>query len=392
VNINLLEIVRKDTVRCLARLIPVLLLCQSIAIVHASQPKLEWRSLNATPNDQSCKAVLFEQPRAIAIDRQGNIYLTNEKGVNALQKISVDGGTIVTLLDRGAESMKGKAYVGLSLALDRTGGIILGVGGRGTIEQVGKDGALKVLAGQPGKKGIVNGPVDRAQFKAIAAVAVGPHGDIYIAGMVTTLAGDERAKADYRDGQGSAAAFGIPKGLVVDDAGNVFVADGSYRKGEGTRYSSFGLVRKVDQTGLVRSIAGSIDSEGGYLDDKGENAIFTELFGIAMDAGRNLFVTEGEDEIRFAIREISATLEVTTILNAGSLADFEKDRDGSDPALYKPTGIALDASGTPHIVDTGGNKIHRIDKQAQITQVDPQRYSDAYVTTLCAHASLDSAR
>jgi DNA-binding beta-propeller fold protein YncE len=79
----------------------------------------------------------------------------------------------------------------------------------------------------------------------------------------------------------------------------------------------------------------------------------------------------------------SPVLDVTTILNSEELADYEKDRDGSDAALYQPTGIALDPSGKVYFVDTGGNKIHRIDKQAQITQVYPKRYSEAYVTTLC---------
>ena len=369
-------------------------LCQIVGTANASPPTFEWRALDATPSDQSCKAVLFEQPRAIAIDHDGNLYVANEKGFNALQKISTDG-TIKTVLNRAAPNLKSQPYVNLSLAIDRTGRFILGVGGRGTIEQLGKDGALTVLAGQPGIKALVDGPADKAQFKAIAAVAIGPQGDIYVAdsrtirrvstdAMVTTLAGDEHAKVDYADGQGQAAALGVPKGLVVDDGGTVFVADGSYRHGEGSRSSSFGLIRKIDKTGLVTSIAGNMRAEGGYLDGNGLNSQFTEVFGMAMDADHDLFVTEAQEEIRFAVRKISATLDVTTILNAGSLADFEKDRDGTDAAFYKPTGIAVDRGGVVYFADTGGNKLHRIDKQAQMIQAEPERWSDAYVTTLCA--------
>jgi DNA-binding beta-propeller fold protein YncE len=335
-----------------------------------------------------------EQPSAIAIDQDNNIYVTNEKGVNGLQKISADG-MITTLLDRGATQLIGQPYVDLSLAIDRTGRIILGIGGRGTVEQLGKDGTLTVLAGQSGKKGMLDGPANKAQFKAIAAVAVGLPGDIYIAdsrtirklstdGIVSTLAGYEHTKVDYRDGRGRTAAFGVPKGLVVDDAGNVFVADGSIRQGEGSRSTSFGLIRKIDQTGLVTSIAGDIRGEGGYLDGEATDSEFMEPFGMAMNTAHDLFVTEQEEEIRFAVRKVSASLEVTTILNAGALADFEKDRDGADPALYMPTGIALDRSGKVYIVDTGGNKLHRLDKQALVTQAQPKRYSDAYITTLCA--------
>lgn len=375
------------------RIATAVALCLIVSFASAAPPKLEWRALSDTPNDQSCRAVLFEKAQAIAIDRDGNIYITNEKGINALQKITTDG-TITTLIDRSATNQKGQPYVDLSLAIDQTGGTVLGVGGRGTIERLGKDGSLTVLAGQPGKKAIVDGPADKAQFKAIAAVAIGPHGDIYVAdsrtirrlsanGIVTTLAGDEHAKKDYADGQGQAAALGVPKGLAVDDGGTVFVADGSYRHGEGSRSSSFGLIRKIDKTGSVTSIAGMMRGEGGYLDGNGSNSAFTELFGMAMDADHDLFVTEAQEEIRFAVRKISATLDVTTILNAGSLADFEKDRDGTDAAFYKPTGIAVDRGGVVYFVDTGGNKLHRIDKQAQMIQAEPERWSDAYVTTLC---------
>src|SRR5271168_3392992 len=62
--------------------------CASVDTVLAVGSKLEWRALDATPKDKSCKAVLFEQPNSIAIDRDGNIYISNEKGVDALQKIS----------------------------------------------------------------------------------------------------------------------------------------------------------------------------------------------------------------------------------------------------------------------------------------------------------------
>src|SRR5271167_4313112 len=180
-----------------------------VSPVLAANTNLEWRELSDPP-DQSCKAVLFEQPRAIAIDHDNNIYVTNEKGAHALQKIEPNG-TITTLVDRTAENLKGQAYVNLSLAIDRTGQITLGVGGRGTIERLMKDGALMILAGQPGKKGMVDGPADKAEFKAIAAVAAGPDGDIYVADsrtirrlstdrVVSTLAGDEHSKVDYRDG------------------------------------------------------------------------------------------------------------------------------------------------------------------------------------------------
>ncbi len=61
--------------------------------------------------------------------------------------------------------------------------------------------------------------------------------------------------------------------------------------------------------------------------------MFTELFGIAFDTAQDLFVTKEQNELRVAIRKISPTLKVTTIMSARALASFEKDRDGLEPAL-----------------------------------------------------------
>jgi hypothetical protein len=68
------------------------------------------------------------------------------------------------------------------------------------------------------------------------------------------------------------------------------------------------------------------------------------------------------------------------------LANDEKDRDGSNVALQEPTGIAVDPSNIAYFMDTGVNKIHGIDKQVHVTVDYPRRYSEAYVTTLCALA------
>jgi len=360
---------------------------------------LEWRALSESPNDHTCQAVPFEQPQGLAIDHDGNIYVGNEGGAKALQKIST-GGVITTLLDRGPKKPDGLAYGKLSLALRPNGRIVLGVGARGTIEELEQvAGAVpKVLAGQPGKFGLTDGPASQATFKTIRAVAMGPHGDVYIAdsrtirklsadGVVSTLAGDEHAKKDYADGKSGAAAFGEPRGLAIDDLGNVYVADGSWRIGEEGHGSSFGLLRKIDPLGVVTSIAGDMDADGAQLDGRGTGASFTELFGMAGRPDHALYVTEAAYINRFAIRRISAALDVTTILDAGDLADFEKDRDGSDPAFYRSTGIAIDPNGTVYLTDAGGNKLHRIEKQLQEMQQNPQRHSDEYVTTLCSIAN-----
>lgn len=349
--------------------------------VGASPPKLEWRALDATTNDHTCTAVLFEQPRAIAIDRDGNIYVTNEKGTNALQKISADG-TITTLLDRGATNLKGQTYVNLSIAIDQVGRIILGVGSRGTVEQLGKDGALRVLTGQPGQKGIVNGSADKAQFKAIAAVAISPQGDIYIAdsrtirrvsvdGSVVTIAGNAHSKEHFLDEKGSRAAFGSPNGMVFDGAGNLYVADGGGFENEG-RSDFFGSIRRVDPTGSVETLAGNVNAMGGHLDGKGFDAMLSTPTGVAIDPAGTIYFTDvGVGE---SIRTMDEAGNVTSLIYHVANYDEPSDRDGDDPIFIDLKGIAVGQDRELYVVDRGANKLHQIN-------------SLGFVKTLCAPAT-----
>lgn len=357
-------------------------LCDVVGLANASPPKLEWRAIDDTPNDHSCTAVLFERPRAIAIDRDGSIYITNEKGDNALEKLSTDG-KITTLLDRSAPTLKGQTYVGLSLAIDRTGRIILGVGGRGTIEWLRKDGSLTVLAGQPGKKAIVDGPADKAQFRSIAAVASGPHREIAVAdsrtirqltidGQVVTIAGNQRPKSDYLDGQGTRATFGSPNAIVFDAAGALYVADGGPREDEG-RANPFGLIRRVDSNGLVTTLAGDMDASGGHLDGRGVGALLLIPLGITIDSSGVLFFTESGVD-KSAIRKMDAEGNVTSLDYHLTMYDEPSDRDGANPIFGKLTGLAVGRDRELYVVDSGANKLHKVD-------------DSGFVKTLCAPAA-----
>jgi DNA-binding beta-propeller fold protein YncE len=376
------------------RLVAALLLSQSMATVHASQTKFEWRALDANPTDKSCKAVLFEEPRAVAVDRAGNVYVTNEKGDNALQKISADG-TMVTILDRRSPELQNSKYFGLSLAIDNANRVILGVHSRGTIERLGDDGRLTVLAGQPGKLAIVNGPAKSAEFNSLAAVAVNSRGDIAVAdarlirklsidGSVVTVAGNARAAAkfvdgNFRDGKGAKAAFGSPNAIVFDGAGNLYVADGDgFQDEKGSdRSDPFALIRRVDLAGSVTTVAGDVTAIGVHVDGKGIEASLSIPRGITIDSAGNLFFTE--DGIGQSVRKIDPTGDVTSLAYHILTYDDPLDRDGDDPRFGKLAGIAIDPQSLLYVVDMGANKIHRMD-------------SSGYVKTLCALSGSNPAK
>jgi glucose/arabinose dehydrogenase len=98
---------------------------------------------------------------------------------------------------------------------------------------------VSTLAGD-GTEGDRDGTVEEARFNSPSDIAVGEDGTIYISensnnvirrikdGQVTTLAGT--GEFGFVDGLGEDAQFHNPRGVVIDDEGNLFVVDsGNHR-------------------------------------------------------------------------------------------------------------------------------------------------------------------
>ena len=179
------------------------------------------------------------------------------------------------------------------------------------------------LAGTPGAAGVVNGIGREARFNNPSGVAVDNAGNVFVADsmnhqirkmtfsgtndwMVTTLAG----RAGYQgspDGNGSEARFASPRGVAVDSAGNVYVAD----RGNNT-------IRKVTPAGVVTTLAGSGGTVVAARTGRGAPRGFILLTGVAVDSAGNVYVA---DTCNHTIRKVTPAGVVTTLAGlAGMLA------------------------------------------------------------------------
>jgi sugar lactone lactonase YvrE len=209
--------------------------------------------------------------------------------------------------------------------------------------------------------GSADGIGSDVQFAGPCGITLDPQGNLYVtdagnntirkitaAGVSSTIAGFP-GNSGTNDGEGSKARFYYPKGITIDDVGNLYVADthnNRIRKmtPDGTNW----VVTTIAGTGTIYQ--GSCDNcpvSGGDVDGPGAIAQFNMPMGIAVDANNNLYVADAENS---AIREITPLGDGTW--NVSTIADGTQ--------LEVPYGVAVDSATNVYVADTYHEEIRKL--------------------------------
>ena len=144
--------------------------------------------------------------------------------------------------------------------------------------------------------------------------------------------------------------FNSPTGLVLDAAGNLYVAD--YGNNE---------IREIATDGTVTTIAGN--GTQGVINASDTLATFNEPAGITIDAAGNLYVADSGNNL---IREISTTRAVTTMAG-GDTTGFAINGTGINASFFDPLSVVADASGNIYVADAGDNQIRKVTSAGAVT-------------------------
>ncbi|MDR2673759.1 MAG: hypothetical protein LBC18_02560 [Opitutaceae bacterium] len=279
----------------------------------------------------------FNAPSGVAIDTARDLLLVADTDNHTIRTITATG-SVGTLAGNGSPGATNGAGAQAAfnqpagIAVDSAGNTFVADSGNHTIRKITPAGNATTYAGQAGVSGTGNGAGTIARFNAPSGIAVDVAGYVYVADtgnhtirlispdcVVSTFAGVPGVSGT--DGGATAIArFNAPKGVLVDGAGAVYVAD-----------TGNALIREIS-SGTVHTLAGS--SAGGSApqgaalqDGVGASAWFGQPAGLAMNGdGSLVYIADGANA---AIRTLDDTDTVRTLaLTSGSAITPPASGDG----------------------------------------------------------------
>ena len=139
----------------------------------------------------------------------------------------------------------------------------------------------------------------------------------------------------FEGGQGKEnGQFNFPRGLAVDNAGNILVSD-----------TNNGRIQKFSPTGVFLSVIGKTGQGPGE---------FREPGGIAVDSSGNIYVAD------------VANHRVQKLKPDGT---FLAEWKGPEPGFYGPRDVAIGADNSVYVVDQGHSRIVKFDPNGKVLVV-----------------------
>ncbi|MBI4516886.1 MAG: TIGR03663 family protein [Deltaproteobacteria bacterium] len=278
---------------------------------YSQQPQL--LSAAAIWGRQGNGAGEFNEPRGLALDRNGNLFVIDSKN-NRVQKLAPDGSAVRSWGQEGAEPGQFKDPCGIATGPD--GSVYVADTWNHRVQKFDGDGRF-----------LLEWKEDNPGLWGPRGIAVGPDGSVYVTDTgnkrVLAYTADGKQKAVWGKDGSKPGEFIEPVGIAVAAGGNVFVADtGNHR------------VQVFDAGGAFKE----------EFPVFGWEEFYTEPY-IAV-GGDDLYATDSNNQ------------RVARYTNKQLTAVWGKSGSGSGD-FNRPIGVAVDAQGMVYVSDTMNHRLQK---------------------------------
>ncbi|MGB2603749.1 MAG: hypothetical protein WBC78_09150, partial [Candidatus Sulfotelmatobacter sp.] len=312
----------------------------------------------------------IEFPQFGGIDGAGNIYIADSFG-DRIRRIGKGTGKITTVAGVGQYGYNGEGIKATTTAMGFPRGLVVNAAGEfwysdpgnNRVRMVNSSGIVNTVAGTgtAGYKGD-GGAATSAEINQPSGLALDASGNLYFSdtsnnvvrmvnssGNIHTIAGNGTAGFSGDGGAATSASLNSPHGLAFDTNGNLYIAD--------------------DLNNRVRIVAGlgtdtvTINTYAGDGDPgvAGDGGLASKA---AIGLPRGVQVTNGTLYISNAAQSrVRAVNLKSQIINsvAGSTGGYDGDGHAPLKSMFlSPTGLMVDSVGDLLIVDTGNDRVRKV--------------------------------
>jgi len=297
-------------------------------------------------------AAQLDSPQGLALDTASRGLYIADTHNHRIRRIDLTSGIIVTVAGSAAPGFDGdngpatSAHLNqpTALAVDSDGALYIADTQNHRIRKITLDGKITTIAGI-GTQGFSGdgGPATAAALDSPIGIALDSGKNLYIAdthnncirkissttGIITTIAGTGALGYSGDSSRATNANMALPRGLTVDAAGNVYLADTENHR-----------IRRIDAaTGTITSISG--DGTQSFSGDQGpalQASLNTPQSPALSPSNLLVFADTGNQRVR----QIAADSTIQTITGLGTTI----------PGALTLAGPSVTAYGSGHLIAT----------------------------------------